>query len=76
MGICEEVPNEGQPPAVAGYALSRLNAVQHGLTARSLLLPWEDLQLPISFHAGSMPWRLTPQGLSFCAELVEGFHLG
>jgi hypothetical protein len=42
MEIGEEVPNEGQPPAVAGYALSRLNAVQHGLTARSLLLPWEN----------------------------------
>ena len=28
--------------AVAGYVLSRLNAVRHGLTARSLLLPWED----------------------------------
>ncbi len=41
MGIREEVPNEGQPPAVAGYALSRLNAVWHGLTAHSLL-PWED----------------------------------
>jgi hypothetical protein len=42
MGIYKEVPTKDQPPAVAGYALSRLNAVQHGLTAGSLLLPWED----------------------------------
>jgi DNA-binding transcriptional ArsR family regulator len=43
MGIREEAPDrDGRAPAVAGYALSRLNPVRHGLTARSPLLPWED----------------------------------
>src|SRR3954462_8826332 len=26
------------------------------------------LQLPTSFRVGSMPWRLTPQGQSFCVK--------
>ena len=43
MEICEEAPDrDGRAPAAAGYALSRLNPVRHGLTARSPLLPWED----------------------------------
>ena len=43
MVIREEAPDQdGRAPAVAGYALSRLNPVRHGLTARSPLLPWED----------------------------------
>jgi hypothetical protein len=31
-----------QPTAEAGCSASRFNAARHGLTARSLVLPWED----------------------------------
>ena len=35
--------------------------------AESVLVVIMHLQLPTSFHARSIPWRLSPQGQSFCA---------
>jgi hypothetical protein len=70
MGIGEEVPNEVRPPALASCVLSRLNAVRHGLTARSLLLPWED-ESEFEELLDTLVEEHRPQGPTECHLVAE-----